>query len=181
MAGALLHRSPKGRLLLVGGGKGDWFSQQVRLGQRKALGSAIQEGDIRLVQKGWEGTEAFLADSQERTLGSRKKLRDLGRAGKVFLVGLGQDPDTCRAVLSGTQLATIYRSPLKLAEESAYLATKAARNAKTFDCQFADVPHEAGMVKTVLLTPKLLDRSNLLETLVKDGVYTKEQLEGKKP
>jgi ABC-type xylose transport system substrate-binding protein len=79
----------------------------------------------------------------------------------------------------GRPWISVYESPAKLAEETAYLAVKAARKAKTFDCQFTDVPNGKGSVRTVLLTPKLIDASNLGETVVKDGIWTKEEIASK--
>ncbi|HVZ81027.1 MAG TPA: substrate-binding domain-containing protein [bacterium] len=179
-AKGVLARAPQGLYLLAGTAGKDWFRQEFREGQRGALKAAVARGDIRLSTRSRDLSKAAAvltfggADAQDWA----GKIAQAGQKDRIVLGTVGQDLGTCRAIASGRPWVSVYESPVKLAEEAAYLAVKAARKAKTFDCQFVEVPHGKGTVRTVLLTPKVVDASNLERTVIQDGVWTREEVFG---
>lgn len=179
-----LAKAPKGLYLLAGRTGKDWFRKEFREGQLRALKDAVTRGDIRLSinSKDLPRAAAVLTFGGEDALNWATKIQKMGKGDKVVLGTVGQDLGTCQALAQGRPWISVYESPAKLAEETAYLAVKAARKAKTFDCQFTDVPNGKGIVRTVLLTPKVLDASTLERTVLKDGIWKKDQLgSGTKP
>jgi D-xylose transport system substrate-binding protein len=196
-AKALVRLVPKGRYVLLGADSTDSDSKELRAGQMKVLQPLIDRGDIRIAASQWARpsevevkTKALLAREQNRvdavlasdsTIAERalRALEEAKLADKVPVTGRGDDLQTCRRILSGSQTMTVYSPPQKLAEETAYLAAKLARKATEFDCQFVEVESGRQKVKAVLLTPLAVDAKNLDSTVIKDGVQKKEEVYGK--
>jgi D-xylose transport system substrate-binding protein len=180
---AMTDRVPKGVFLLLGN-EGLWE------GWMKGLKTSLDRGDIRIVAslspqsqnafrtqlKKEKKVEAILASDAEATSRAVKTLEAEGLLGKIPLAGIGEDLQTCRRILSGTQVITVYDPPQKLAEEAAYLAAKVARKAKEFDCQFTEMENSGSKTLAVLLTPEVVDAKNLDSTIIKDGVQNKEEV-----
>ena len=53
------------------------------------------------------------------------------------------------------------------------------RRGKEFECQFTDLPNGTSPVKAVLLTPVAVDAKNLDSTILRDGIWKKEDVYGK--
>ena len=88
----------------------------------------------------------------------------------------GQDGElqACINILNGKQTLTIYKSGKKMAYEAAEIAYKlvAGEHIEVDDYVFngrIDVP-------AVLLEPVLIDKNNIEDVIIKEGVYTREQL-----
>lgn len=193
-AQAMVKNVPKGRYVLLGGNQGERTFKDLREGQMKVLQPLIDRGDIQIAaSKGGHpanaqknlpvilprGNNTLLAvlASDPKTLDSVQAIANLTE--KVFIAGVGDDLSTCRRIASGAQLMTVYRPPQKLAEETAYLSSKLARKATTFDCQFVEVPNGEKAVKAVLLTPVAVDAKNLDSTIIADQVRKKEDVYAK--
>jgi D-xylose transport system substrate-binding protein len=178
-----LDRVVPGTLIFFGRSNDDWFSKTYRDAIRKALKPSLDKGEVRFGSGSLDhapldiwlvGDPKTLSD----TWGEVRRMK--WGASKKLVVGVGQDLKTCQDLAQGVQEMIVYRSPLKMAEETAYLAVKAARKAKTFDCQFVQVPNGVGSIKTVLLTPKRIEAKDIEATVIKDGVWTREEIFGKK-
>ncbi len=193
-AQTMVKKVPKGRYVLLDGNPEDWASKDLRAGQLKVLQPLIDRGDIQIAasKEGSsanarmnltailpQGNSTLLAvlASDPKTLDSVQANANL--TGKVFIAGIGNDLSTCRRIVSGAQLMTVYHPPQKLAEETAYLSAKLARKAAEFDCQFVEVPNGQKAVKAVLLTPVAVDAKNLDTTIIADQVQKKEDVYGK--
>ena len=188
-AKALAGSLPKGRYVLLEKDKGEEFHG----GQIKALKSAVDRGDIQILRghkasrnvagalrsilkPGSEKADALLAPDSSSTEEAFQALEKATLKGKLLVAGVGEDLAACRRIHEGTQILTVYRSPLKLAAETAYLSAKVARKATTFDCQFVEMGEEGFKTKAVLLTPKIVDAKNLESTIIKDGLWKKEEV-----
>ena len=191
-AQAMLKKVPRGSYVLLGADSG------FREGQMKTLQPLIDGGEIRIaasrVSKGTETpgaaaqeveavlktqgnkVDAILASDGSWTLGAAQALEKAGLSGKVSLAGVGEDLETCRRVVSGTETLTVYHAPRKLAEETAYLAAKLARKANQFSCQFTEVENAGSKTPAVLLSPVTVDSKNLESTILEDKVQKKEEV-----
>lgn len=145
------------------------------LTDQKASDPKAVETFLRVNKK----VSAILASNEETTRTAAKALENIKPSEKIVLAGVGEDLGTCRRILAGTQVMTVYHPPQKLAEEAAYLAAKLARKAKEFDCQFTEMDNRGSKTLAVLLTPKAVDAKNLDSTIIKDGVQKKEEVYGK--
>ena len=185
MAEELLKSGSKGMVVLSTEKNKDWFTQQIHKGKSETIQKKAEKGEFKVVDlsASFDKFSAILFDGSidflERNHFQSKNKKD-EYLPNCFLGGVGQGLATCRAIASGKRVMTIYHSPVKLAEETAYLAAKAARKAKEFDCQFVEIPNGKGTVRTVLLTPKVLEAKDLEGTVIKDGVWTREEIFGKK-
>ncbi len=193
-AKALVRLVPKGRYVLLGAGPADSNSKELQEGQMKVLQPLIDQGDIRIAASQWaqpsevavkmktvlareqNRVDAILASDNTTAGKALQALEEAKLAGKVAVTGRGEDLQTCRRIVSGSQTMTVYSPPQKLAEETAYLAAKLARKATEFDCQFVEVESGRQKVKAVLLTPLAVDAKNLDSTIIKDGVQKKEEV-----
>jgi D-xylose transport system substrate-binding protein len=187
-ARALVKKVPQGRYVLLGGDP--QASEELRKGQMKVLQPYIDRGDIQIAASQWngkkpssDGLDAILANkvdaalaSDDETAGRAIRTLEKMNLSKVTVAGLGEDLATCQRIISGAQWMTIYHSPKKLAEETAYLAAKLARKATEFDCQFVEVGNGPRKVKAVLLTPLAVDAENLKSTVIEDQVQKEEDV-----
>ncbi len=182
-AGALQARSlsdhSPGAYLLGGNGgsRAGWMKTLKPLeekGKVKVAGSLTTENasDPKAFEpflKGPKKVEAILVSDEGSTQAAVRALEKFGLSGKIALAGVGDDLETCRRILAGTEVMTVYYPPKKLAEEAAYLAAKLARKAKEFDCQFTEMKNGDTKTLAVLLTPVGVDAKNLDSTIIKDG------------
>jgi D-xylose transport system substrate-binding protein len=178
-AKAMVKRVPRGNYVLLGKG------QEFREGQMKVLQPLIDKGDIHVVvSHTFHGTapkentvDAVLASDGEmvKEAAPATSLHPQGS----LVGGTGEDLQTCRRIIAETQALTVYHSPKKLAEETAYLGAKLARKATQFDCQFTELDNGGSKTFAVLLTPMVVDAKNLDSTIIQDGVQKREEVYGK--
>ena len=172
-AQSLLKLAPKGRYVLLGEGSSSGFEKELRQGQMKVLQPSIDKGDIQITSSlnpsstltprdrdtlADPNINAILA-SNSALAGEAVEVRKA--AGFAAVAGMGDDRDTWGRIQSGKQSITVFLSPKKLAEETAYLSAKLARKAKQFECQFTEMPNGETTVKAVLLTPIVVDNKNV--------------------
>jgi D-xylose transport system substrate-binding protein len=188
-AKAMVQAVPKGNYFLLGSSPVEEAKQRIRHGQLEVLQPLIDRGDIRIVGSAevirlnstmpHSNVDAVLEMNPSGVRTDNQFFGSGHPAKKIAVAGMGWDLGTCRRIVSGDQLMTVYDPPFKLAEETAYLAAKLARKAKQFDCQFEPFPAGSQPVQAVLLTPLAVDAKNLDSTIIKDGIQTKEAVYGK--
>ena len=184
----LLDRVPKGNYILIGGSPTDNNAHMFRQGQMNILTPAIERGDIHIVADRWakdwlpsealRETESALAEagnnvaaivaSNDSTAGGAiQALQEQGLAGKVLVSGQDADLAGCQRVVAGTQAMTIYKPIAPLASRGAELAVRLARHEPlqpnaTVNNGYKDVP-------AILLEPVVVDKSNIVQTVIADG------------
>jgi D-xylose transport system substrate-binding protein len=80
-------------------------------------------------------------------------------------------------ILTGEQYATIYLTIRKQAEVSAQIAVAAAKGEDPpADLLNAEVDNGAGKVPSVLLTPVVVTKDNIADTVIKDGFYDASEI-----
>jgi D-xylose transport system substrate-binding protein len=184
----LLERAPKGNYVLVGGAPTDNNALLFRKGQMNVLKPAVDGGDVKVVSdqwaKDWLASEALritedaltrsgnevtaVVASNDATAGGAISALEVQKlAGKVLVSGQDADLAALQRIVAGTQSMTVYKPVHLLARRAAEAAVALARGEK--------VPTTSAInngktdVPSILLEPVVVDKSNIVETVVKDG------------
>lgn len=197
----LAAHMPKGkplRLVRIHGAKTDHNSHLVKQGQEEILAPLIKSGAITVIHEDWaenwkpenakkimnaaltrqgSNIDAVLAANDGTAGGAIQALLEEGLAGKVMVLGQDAELAACQRIARGTQAMTIYKSLKREAAQAAEAAIHLARRQVIVARQEAADP--AGPVPAILLDSVAADRTNLAETVVKDGFHSKEDVFGK--
>lgn len=190
-----LNKVPTGKYLILSGPESDNNALQFRAGQYKTLQPFIDNGTIKLLGDLRMGTwgeigalvkvDEFLSSSTEKpdvviatndalASGTIQALPKESR-GKVLVTGMDADVSALRLVLSGSQAMTIYKPIKPLAYLAAETAIKLAKGQDVkgkIRLRNGDVEVDA-----ILLEPITVDKTNIQETVIKDGHVTTAKLE----
>lgn len=196
MAEYALTQKPEGNYIIIGGDKTDKNAVLVKTGQKEIIEAAVNSGKIKLLYdvyvEDWSNENAFQSVKKFLTLSSEtpdvilssndgmagaaiNALSEVGLAGNVLVTGQDAELDACKRILSGTQVMTIYKSLKQQGEMAAILAVKAAKgeqinelNSKVYNGR-VDVP-------SIMLVPVVVDKSNLKQVIIGDGVFKESDL-----
>lgn len=191
----LLERAPKGNYVLIGGAPTDNNALLFRQGQMNVLKPAIDRGDVKVVSdqwaKDWLASEALricedaltksnrdvaavVASNDATAGGAVSALETAGLAGKVLVSGQDADLAGLQRIVSGKQSMTVYKPVHLLAQRAAEAAVALAKGEKV------DAPSRINNgkvdVPSILLEPVVVDKSNIDDTVVKDGYQKKEAI-----
>lgn len=191
----LFERAPKGNYILIGGAPTDNNSHLLRKGQLNILQAAIDRGDIKIVADQW--AREWLADealkhvenaltqnhnnvvavvmSNDGTAGGAiQALTAQGLAGKVLISGQDAELGALQRILAGTQSMTVYKPIIKLAPAAVDAAFALAKGEKL---QTTRVVNNGRIdVPSILIEPITVDKTNIDETVVKDGFHKKDDI-----
>jgi len=188
-----------GNIVRIYGSKTDNNAKLFKQGQDEVLNPYIDRGDIKVVFEDWAEDwktenakrimnaaianrlqfDGVLASNDDTAGGAIQALTESGLAGKVVVTGQDADIGACQRIASGTQSMTVYKPVKKLAELGAELAVKMAEGkaivaTSTVNNGKEDVP-------SVLHDTYAVDKANLLDTVVKDGFHTYDEIYGPLP
>jgi len=192
----LLRQKPKGNYFLLGGAPTDNNAQLLRKGQMRALQTAIDGGDIRLVADGqhwavnWDPRDALKKAEQVLTQTNNKvdavvasndgtaggviqALEGQNLAGRVIVSGQDAELAACQRIVKGTQTMTVYK-PIHLIATKAAQAAVALAKGETIAEATQTVNNGKIDVPSILLTPIQVDKDNLDAVVIKDGFHTRE-------
>jgi D-xylose transport system substrate-binding protein len=189
-----LDHAPKGNYVLIGGSQTDNNALLLLDGQMQVLQPAIDKGQIKIVAKQfareWLASEALrimedaltknnndiqaVVASNDGTAGGAISALPPQLVGKVLVTGQDAALDAVQRVVEGKQTMTIYKpiqplafaavdSAVKLARGEAVEAKDKVNNGKI------DVP-------SLLFEPMILDKSNVMQTAIKDGYHKLEDV-----
>lgn len=190
-----LRHVPKGNYVLIGGSPSDYNALLLRNGQMKVLQPAIDRGDVKVISKQfareWKADEALritedaltrtgkniqaiVASNDGTAGGAISALEAAGLSGKVLVTGQDAQKDAVQRIIRGEQTMTIYKpiqplafgavdAAVKLARKEAVNAPERINNGKI------DVP-------SILHEPIVVDRSNVDQTIIKDGYHRREDI-----
>ncbi len=192
----LVKRKPAGNYILIGGAPTDNNAHLFRDGQMNILKPFVDKGDIKIVTDQWannwqpvEGlkitenaltknnnqVDAVLASNDGLAGAAVQALGEQKLAGKVLVAGQDAELSACQRIAAGTQSMTIYKPIKLLADKAAELAIKLAKKEPIGE---ATRPVNNGKkdVPSVLLTPVVVDKDNLVSTVVADGYHKREDI-----
>jgi D-xylose transport system substrate-binding protein len=189
-----LDHVAKGNYVLIGGSPTDNNALLLRDGQMQVLKPAIDRSDVKVVSdqfaKEWKAEEAHritedaltktsnniqaIVASNDGTAGGACSALPPDLIGKVLVTGQDAALDAVQRIAQGEQTMTIYKpiqplafaavdSALKLARGEALDAKDKINNGKI------DVP-------SILFEPMVVDKSNIMSTVIKDGYHKIEDV-----
>jgi len=189
MAEYALERVPKGNYVLVYGSSTDNNGIIMKKEQNAVLKEAVDRGDIKIVAdqhaKDWKADEALkivenaltqnndkidvvIASNDGTAGGAISALESKGLAGKVIVTGQDAEKAALQRIAEGKQTMTIYKPITPLANQAVEAAIKLARKETIVSEPFkADGIDKE--INAVLLEIIVVDKSNLLTTVIKDG------------
>jgi len=182
----LLKLAPQGNYVLLEGSNTDDNATLYHQGHIKVLKAAAESGKIKIISeqwvKDWSETEAYmqmmkalavtkdiqavLAANDDTASGAAQALVDNNV--KPFPVISGQDSDLSAVVriIKGTQSMSIYKPMKPLARLGAEVAVELANGKKP--ASQITLSNGDSNVPSVLMMPRAVDRSNLMQTVFAD-------------
>lgn len=191
----LLERAPKGNYVLIGGAPTDNNALLFRKGQMNVLKPAADRGDIKIVSdqwaKDWLANEALRATENALTQanndvvavvasndatagGSIQALESQKLTGKVLVSGQDADLGALQRIVAGSQSMTVYKPVAQLARKAAEAAVALAKHEKVETT--SKVNNGKIDVPSVLLEPIVVNKDNIMDTVVKDGYQKMEEI-----
>jgi len=191
----LVEHAPKGNYVLIGGAPTDNNATLFRKGQMNILKPSIDRGDIRIVADQWardwlasealRHTENALTQANNNVVavvvsndgtagGAIQALEEQKLAGKVLVSGQDADLAALQRIIAGTQSMTVYKPVAQLARRAAEAAVALARREKVEST--SAINNGKVDVPSVLLEPIVVDRSNIIDTVIKDGYQKFEEV-----
>ncbi len=193
-----LQHVPKGNYVLIGGSPTDFNALLLRKGQMKVLKPAIDRGDIKIISeqfaREWKAEEALritedaltrtgnkiqaiVASNDGTAGGAISALEAAGLGGKVLVTGQDAQKDAVQRVVKGTQTMTVYKPIQPLAFAAVDAAIKLARKQPV---EARDkINNGKKDVPAILITPIVVDKSNVDATVIKDGYHAREEIYGR--
>lgn len=189
-----LDHAPKGNYVLIGGSPTDNNALLLRDGQMQVLKPAIDKGDIKVVTdqfaKEWKAEEALritedaltktnndikaIVASNDGTAGGAISALPPQLVGKVLVTGQDASLDAVQRIVEGKQTMTIYKPIQPLAFAAVDSAIKLARGEKV---DAKDKINNGKLdVPSLLFEPMVLDKSNVMQTVIKDGYHKVEDV-----
>ncbi|WP_025950758.1 D-xylose ABC transporter substrate-binding protein [Geobacillus thermocatenulatus] len=191
----LVKKVPKGNYFLLGGSPTDNNAKMFREGQMNVLQPLIDKGDIKVVgdqwAKDWQASEAMriienaltanknkidaiVASNDSTAGGAIQALKAQGLDGKVAISGQDADLAAVQRIVEGTQSMTVYKPIKSIATKSAEVAIQLAKGEKiqadeTVNNGKVDVPF-------IKLDPIMVDKDNVIDTVIKDGFHSYDEV-----
>lgn len=188
--------SGKGKIIRIHGAPTDDNAKVLKEGQDKILKPYIDRGDIQVVHEDWaeewkpengkrivnaaitrvgRGFDAILVANDGTAGGAIQALTEEGIAGNVIVSGQDAELPALQRIVSGTQTMTIYKPIKELAAIAVQSAVKLAK--REVVVARASIPNGKGEVPAILTPTVAVDKTNFMETVVKDGFHTREDIE----
>src|SRR5437763_2781983 len=189
-----LDHAPKGNYVLIGGSQTDNNALLLTEGQKQVLQPAIDKGQIKIVTeqyaREWLASEALrimedaltknnndiqaVVASNDGTAGGAISAIPPSLVGKILVTGQDASLDAVQRVVEGKQTMTIYKPIQPLAFAAVDSAVKLARGEKVdakdkINNGKIDVP-------SLLFEPMILDKDNVMQTVIKDGYHKLEDV-----
>ncbi len=189
-----LKHVPKGNYVLIGGSPTDNNALLLREGQMNVLKPAIERGDIKVISdqfaKEWRREEAqrimedaltktgnniqAVVASNDGTAGGAVSALPPALEGKVLITGQDAQLDALQLIAQGKQTMTIYKPIQPLAYSAVESAVKLARG-ENLDAKDS-VDNKKIKVPAILQEPVVVDKDNLMSTVIKDGYHKMEDV-----
>lgn len=179
----------KGRIVRIYGAKTDSNAALFKEGQDHILAPYIERGDIKVIHEDWaedwkpenakrivnaaitaQGSkfDAVLASNDGTAGGAVQALMEEGLAVRVLVTGQDAEGVALQRIASGTQAMTIYKPLYTLARGAAELAMRMAQHKVIVAKQ--TVNNGAIAVPAVLFDVVTVNRNNIVDTVIKDGL-----------
>ncbi len=183
----------KGRIVCIYGSQADNNAKLFKAGQDKVLAPFVKRGDIQIVRADWAEDwkpenakritdaaitsgrfDAVLASNDGTAGGAIQSLTEAGLAGKVLVTGQDSELAACQRIARGTQAMTIYKPIKSLAATAAEDAVKMATGKAIVAREVT--PNGKIDVPSVLEDVNVVTKDNMVQTVVKSGFHTYDEI-----
>lgn len=189
-----LDHAPKGNYVLIGGSQTDNNALLLIEGQMQVLKPAVDRGDIKIVAqqyaREWLASEALriaedaltknnndiqaIVASNDGTAGGAVSAIPPHLVGKILVTGQDAALDAVMRIVQGQQTMTIYKPIQPLAFAAVDAAVKLARK-EPVDAK-DKINNGKIDVPALLFEPMILDKNNVMQTVIKDGYHKMEDV-----
>lgn len=183
-----LKNAPKGNYIMVYGASTDNNALIMKENQKKILQPAIDRGDIKIIAeqhaRDWSPDEALkivenaltqfnnqvvavVAMNDGTAGGAISALKAQNLAGKVVVTGQDAELAALQRIAQGEQSMTIYKPIQPLAFGAVEAAIKLAKKEPVATTGTIKAVNK--MIPTLFYDPVVVDKNNILDTVIKDG------------
>ena len=184
-----LKKVPKGNYVMVYGASTDNNAVIMKKAELEVLQPAIDKKDIKVVADNFitdwrpdealrmaenaltqnnDDIQAFVVSNDGMAGGVISALEKRGLAGKILVTGQDAGLEALQNIASGRQTMTVYKPIIPLANAAVEAAIKLANKEKLDTKPFMnDVTKKE--VPSILLEVTSVDKTNLMDTVIKDG------------
>ena len=192
-----LQKVPKGNYVMVYGASTDNNAHIMQKEQLAVLKPAIDSGDIKIVAdqfitdwkndlalnfaensltKENDNIQAFVVSNDGMAGGVISALAKKNLTGKVLVTGQDAGREALQNIAEGKQSMTIYKPIIPLASQAVESAIKLAKGEPLQTTPFKNDRLGGKEVPAILLEVTVVDRANLMDTVIKDGYATYEDV-----
>lgn len=185
-----LAKQPRGNYVMVYGASTDNNAHIMMKEQMAVLQPAIDRKDIQIVGEqmipDWkndlalsfaensltkenDNVQAFVVSNDGMAGGVIQALARRGLAGKVLVTGQDAGLEALQNVATGKQTMTVYKPIIPLASQAVDAAIKLARKEPLTVTPFKNDRLGGKEVPAILLEVTVVDKDNLMQTVIKDG------------
>ncbi|HKP71029.1 MAG TPA: substrate-binding domain-containing protein [Pyrinomonadaceae bacterium] len=186
---ALQHK-PTGNYVMVYGASTDNNAHIMKKEQLAVLQPAIDKGDIKIVAdqmipdwkndlalnfaensltKENDNIQAFVVSNDGMAGGVISALSKKGLAGKILVTGQDAGLEALQNIAEGKQSMTVYKPIIPLASQAVEAAIKLAKKEPLSTTLFKNDQLGGKEVPAILLEVTVVDKNNLMDTVIKDG------------
>lgn len=188
-------RGRKARIVRIYGSKTDNNAMLFKAGQDNILQPLIARGDLQVVFEDWaldwkpenakkianaaitakgRDIDGILASNDGTAGGAIQALTEEGLAGKILVTGQDAELAAVQRINRGTQAMTIYKPVSRLAARAARTAVAMAKREIIIANGAVNNGHKD--VPSILEEVVVVNRTNIMDTVVKDGFHKAEDL-----
>jgi D-xylose transport system substrate-binding protein len=197
MAEYALEKKPKGNYVMVYGASTDNNAHIMKKAQLDVLKPALDKGDIKIVDeqfindwnrdlamnfaentltKQGDKVDVFVVSNDGMASGVISALSKRGLAGQVLVTGQDAEKSALQSIAEGKQTMTVYKPIIPLAQGAVEAAIKLAKKEPlTGTTKFMNDAIKKE-VTAILLEVQTVDKDNLMDTIIKDGFATYEDV-----
>lgn len=192
-----LQKVPKGNYIMVYGASTDNNAVILKKEQLAVLQPAIDKGDIKILaedfMKDWKAEEAqkfaenaltqnnnniqaFIVSNDGMASGVIAALEPKGLVSKILVTGQDAEKAALQRIAEGKQTMTVYKPIIPLANAAVEAAIKLAKKETLADAKPFMNDNLKKEIPAILLEVTIVDKDNLLATVIKDGYVTFEDV-----
>lgn len=185
-----LQKMPKGNYVMVYGASTDNNAHIMKKEQLSVLQPAIDRGEINIVAQqhitDWkndlalnfaensltkenDNIQAFVVSNDGMAGGVIQALDRRGLTGKVLVTGQDAGLEALQNIAEGKQSMTVYKPIIPLASQAVDAAMKLAKREPLTTTQFKNDQLSGKEIPAILLEVTVVDKNNLMDTVIKDG------------
>lgn len=192
-----LKNAPQGNYVMVYGAGTDNNAVIMKNEQLKVLQPAIDSGKIKIVAndfmndwkpelalnfaenaltKNNDDIQAFVVSNDGMAGGVVSALAKRNLAGKVLVTGQDAQKDALQRIAEGTQTMTVYKPIIPLANQAVEAAIKLSKKEALADAKPFMNEAIKKEVPAILLEVQVVNKDNLINTVIKDGYASYDEV-----